>query len=117
MDPVTRSSAVDLIRIALAEDLGERGDLTSDSTIEESRQATVNIVSRQSGVLCGGPLIATVFDELQRRRSQNEQVGEKSSSVTSQTRNSATEKQQTPEVKTRLRSHDGDTLEPGQVIA
>lgn len=117
MDPVTRASAVDLIRIALAEDLGERGDLTSDSTIEESRQATVNIVSRQPGVLCGGPLIATVFDELQRRRSQNQQSGEKSSSVTSQARNSATEKQETPEFKTRLRSHDGDTLEPGQVIA
>ncbi len=64
-DAATASAADSLIRMALAEDLDERGDLTSLSTIPADMSATVNLVSRQNGIVCGTPLIQRVFRELQ----------------------------------------------------
>jgi nicotinate-nucleotide pyrophosphorylase (carboxylating) len=43
----------DVVRAALAEDLGDRGDVTSQLLIPESAVATARIVSRQDGVLAG----------------------------------------------------------------
>jgi len=87
MDALTKESAEALIRIALEEDLGERGDLTSSSTVDATLSATVNIVARESGVMCGGPLIALVFRSLG------------------------------SDVRIDLRIHDGDSLHKGSVIA
>lgn len=53
-----------LTKMSLQEDLRDIGDLTSLSTIPEDLKATVNIVSRQSGVLCGLTVLPIVFSEL-----------------------------------------------------
>lgn len=59
-----RSAAGLLVRLALEEDLRDVGDLTSLSTIPADQTATVNIVSRQSGVVCGLAVVPIVFAEL-----------------------------------------------------
>ncbi len=53
-----------LTKMSLEEDLRDIGDLTSLSTIPADLEATVNIVSRQAGVLCGLALLPIVFSEL-----------------------------------------------------
>lgn len=63
-DRQTESAARLLIELALAEDLRDRGDLTSQSTIPAELSASVNLVSRERGVFCGGPLIPLVFQQL-----------------------------------------------------
>lgn len=42
-----------LVRAALLEDLGRAGDITSDSIIEPGTHATVQLVSREPGVIAG----------------------------------------------------------------
>jgi nicotinate-nucleotide pyrophosphorylase (carboxylating) len=64
-DRSTESAAKLLIELALAEDLRDRGDLTSQSTIPAELNASVNLVSRERGVLCGAPLIPLVFEQLE----------------------------------------------------
>ncbi|MEJ7590347.1 MAG: carboxylating nicotinate-nucleotide diphosphorylase [Planctomycetaceae bacterium] len=59
-----QSAARRLVKLALEEDLGDVGDLTSLSTIPSDLNATVNIVSRQSGVACGLAVLPIVFEEL-----------------------------------------------------
>ena len=54
----------DLIRLALAEDLGERGDVTSLATLTSGKRAIARILARTEGVLAGLPLVARVFSEL-----------------------------------------------------
>jgi len=54
----------DLIRLALAEDLGERGDVTSLATLTSGKRAMARIHARTEGVLAGLPLVARVFMEL-----------------------------------------------------
>ena len=63
-DSVTEASARTLTRMALDEDLGDRGDLTCLSTIPAELQATVNIVSRQNGIVSGLPVVPIVFEML-----------------------------------------------------
>jgi len=53
-----------LIRLALAEDLGDRGDLTTQALISPAQTASVNIVARQAGVLAGLRLAPLVFHEI-----------------------------------------------------
>ena len=57
-------SAQALIQMALAEDLSDVGDLTSQATVPEDAAATVNIVARDSGRLAGGVLIERVYAAL-----------------------------------------------------
>ena len=45
-----------LVRAALLEDLGRAGDVTTDSIIAADARATVQLVSRESGVVAGLPL-------------------------------------------------------------
>lgn len=85
-DPMTREAATNLIRLALNEDLEKHGDLTSLSTISAETTATVNVVSRQDGIVCGTPLIPMVF----------EQMGE--------------------DVSTEIRISDGNTAQPGSLL-
>ncbi len=59
-----QSAARLLVKISLAEDLRDGGDLTSLSTIPADLKATVNIVSRQSGIVCGLTVLPLVFAEL-----------------------------------------------------
>jgi nicotinate-nucleotide pyrophosphorylase (carboxylating) len=73
-DQETMAAAVSLIEIALTEDLRDRGDLTSLSTIPEELSASVSIVSRENGVLCGAPLIPLVFQNLNSRMAMSSQV-------------------------------------------
>ena len=53
-----------LVKLSLQEDLQDIGDLTSLSTIPPDMTATVNIVARQSGTVCGLVVIPVVFEEL-----------------------------------------------------
>jgi nicotinate-nucleotide pyrophosphorylase (carboxylating) len=53
-----------LTKMSLQEDLHDVGDLTSLSTIPADLHAAVNIVSRQSGVVCGLTVLPIVFSEL-----------------------------------------------------
>jgi nicotinate-nucleotide pyrophosphorylase (carboxylating) len=59
--------AVDeIIRLALAEDIG-RGDITTDSTVSADAQASAVIVQKAQGVLCGLPVVEAVFAALDPR--------------------------------------------------
>ncbi|MGH1420227.1 MAG: carboxylating nicotinate-nucleotide diphosphorylase [Hyphomonas sp.] len=42
-----------IVRLALAEDLGRAGDLTTDATIPQDTQMSVVIAARQSGIVAG----------------------------------------------------------------
>ncbi len=57
-------AARQLIRLALQEDLAEKGDLTSDALIDEKATGEVQIVSRQAGILAGTKVAELVFAEL-----------------------------------------------------
>ena len=50
-----------LVEDALAEDLGRRGDVTSQATIPADMQAQIQIKARQSGVICGMDLARLSF--------------------------------------------------------
>ena len=54
-----------LVARALAEDLGQRGDITSEATIPDDARGAAWIVARSAGVLAGLPaieLLSTKFD-------------------------------------------------------
>lgn len=51
--PVPRGVVAEIVAVALDEDLGGRGDLTSLATIPEDAKGRFEIVSRAQGVLCG----------------------------------------------------------------
>lgn len=63
-DPITRDAAAHLISLALAEDLEVHGDLTSLATIPHDQMASVNLVSREAGIVSGLPLISLVFEQM-----------------------------------------------------
>ena len=50
-----------LVEAALAEDLGRRGDVTSQATIPADMQAQLQIKARQAGVICGMDLARLSF--------------------------------------------------------
>ena len=51
-----------LVKDALTEDLGRRGDVTSQATIPADMQAQLQIRARQTGVICGMDLARLSFD-------------------------------------------------------
>ncbi|MFN0051168.1 MAG: carboxylating nicotinate-nucleotide diphosphorylase [Planctomycetales bacterium] len=58
-------AAAALIELALREDLGDAGDLTTQALIGESETGRVSIVARETGVLAGLPIakqVLTAFD-------------------------------------------------------
>lgn len=67
VDPTGTETAAPLIDLALAEDLHDRGDLTSSATIEASAIASVNVVARDSGRLSGAVLIEPVHAALAKK--------------------------------------------------
>ncbi len=82
-----QSAAQELIRLALREDLGDDGDVTTAALIPADQVARVQIVSRAAGVLAGLPVARMVFDQID------------------------------PAVKFDQKVHDGDPLAAGQVVA
>jgi nicotinate-nucleotide pyrophosphorylase (carboxylating) len=53
-----------LIRMALREDLGERGDVTSHSTVPATTQIHGRVVAKAEGVIAGLPLVADVYQQV-----------------------------------------------------
>lgn len=76
-----------LVRMALAEDLGRAGDITSDSIIPPATNVRVTLRSRQAGRLAGMDIAEAVFREVDAR------------------------------LKVEKHRLDGDALNPGDVIA
>lgn len=52
------------VRAALLEDLGRAGDITSNATIPAGARACVALAARETGTLCGLPLAAMAFREM-----------------------------------------------------
>ena len=59
-----RETAQRLVELALAEDLGTVGDLTSQALIPVEMPGSVNVVARAEGVLAGLPVARMVFERL-----------------------------------------------------
>lgn len=57
----------ELIRLALAEDLGGRGDITSIAMIAEGRTASAHLLARESCTVCGNPVVREVFRQVDDR--------------------------------------------------
>ncbi len=79
-------SASHLIELALREDLGEVGDLSSKATLPDDTRLRGRIVAKADGVIAGLPLVAMVY------------------------------KQVDPTVEVHLTSHDGDTVTRGTLV-
>lgn len=52
----------DVVRRALAEDLGEAGDLTTEATVPAGSQSRAEVVARQAGTIAGTGVAASVFE-------------------------------------------------------
>jgi nicotinate-nucleotide pyrophosphorylase (carboxylating) len=52
-----------IIGLALAEDVG-RGDLTTEATVPSGAMATAELLQKAPGVVCGLPVVAAVFAQL-----------------------------------------------------
>jgi len=52
----------DVVRASVAEDLGGGVDVTSAATVPPEQRATVDLVTRETGVVAGIPVAAAVFD-------------------------------------------------------
>lgn len=61
---IQKTAAKHLIKLSLEEDLQQTGDLTCQVLIENTDQAEIQIVARQTGVLAGSPLTSLIFSEL-----------------------------------------------------
>lgn len=59
-----RGSAAMLISLALAEDLRDIGDLTSDNLIDPDLTGDIDVVARQPGVIAGQPVVEILFQQL-----------------------------------------------------
>jgi nicotinate-nucleotide pyrophosphorylase (carboxylating) len=75
-----------IIEFALGEDLGDRGDITSNSIFSESDQANAIIKSKQNGVCSGAYLLKPLFNHISN------------------------------ELSVECRINDSERLEPGKVI-
>jgi nicotinate-nucleotide pyrophosphorylase (carboxylating) len=60
MSPFDLPAVAELIRTALAEDVG-RGDITTRLTVPAAARATGTLLAKQDGVLAGLPLVERVF--------------------------------------------------------
>jgi nicotinate-nucleotide pyrophosphorylase (carboxylating) len=65
--PPERANAEALISLALAEDLGDLGDLTGDATIPADATGSARFVARQAGVLAGMPVAEQLIRRLEPR--------------------------------------------------
>jgi nicotinate-nucleotide pyrophosphorylase (carboxylating) len=84
---MNRQMVEEIVCRALAEDLGEAGDVTSKAILDAKPAGRATIVARQAGTLAGLPLAAEVF------------------------------RQAAPEVRLDWKVSDGDWVERGTVVA
>jgi nicotinate-nucleotide pyrophosphorylase (carboxylating) len=77
-----------IVRRAMAEDLAHAGDLTSQAIVPASTRLEVRFTARESGVLCGVPVLTAMVDDV---------IG--------------------PDSALTLLADDGDAVEPGQPLA
>ena len=82
-----KQSASHLIELALQEDLGEAGDLTSKATLSDNIRLRGRIVAKADGVIAGLPLVEMVYQQVD------------------------------PSVEVHLSSHDGDSVTRGTLVA
>ncbi len=61
-DPLVRR----LVRDALREDFGDRGDVTSIATIPASSRSTTRMIAKENGVVCGLAIAVEAFRQLDR---------------------------------------------------
>jgi nicotinate-nucleotide pyrophosphorylase (carboxylating) len=57
-----RANAATLIDLALREDLGDTGDITSRTTITAEASGAARLVARAPGTLCGGPVLEMIAE-------------------------------------------------------
>jgi nicotinate-nucleotide pyrophosphorylase (carboxylating) len=69
---LSREAVAAVVARALAEDLGEAGDVTTTSTVDASTLSAANVVARQDGVVAGLPVAAYVFETVGQGRVQVE---------------------------------------------
>jgi nicotinate-nucleotide pyrophosphorylase (carboxylating) len=62
INPPPKAHIDELVHRALAEDLGNAGDITTDSVIPSDRQAAGVIAARKAGVIAGIPIAVRVFE-------------------------------------------------------
>ena len=86
-DPALVEARVDVVARALAEDLGDAGDVTSTATVREDLAGTAEVVARADGVVAGTALLAEVFSQVD------------------------------PQVRVDVRVDDGDPVARGDVVA
>ncbi len=53
-----------IIRLAVAEDLGQQQDWTTVALVPADRQGAANVVTREAGIVAGMPAVATVIEEM-----------------------------------------------------
>jgi nicotinate-nucleotide pyrophosphorylase (carboxylating) len=53
-----------LITLALAEDLGETGDVTSQAVLPETQKIRGRIIAKQAGTIAGVPLVVGTYDRI-----------------------------------------------------
>jgi nicotinate-nucleotide pyrophosphorylase (carboxylating) len=75
-----------LVNMALAEDLGERGDVTTQAIIERDQPMCGQILAKADGVIAGLPVLQVVFSQID------------------------------PNVEIELHVADGDAVTPGTVV-
>lgn len=64
MNSIAPAETLPLIRQALAEDLGERGDITTRALYNPGRIIHAEMLVKQDGVICGLELVEQVFHEV-----------------------------------------------------
>lgn len=64
---VEADATAELIRLALAEDLGDEGDRTGDALIDQQAIGQVEIRNRVDGTVCGLPVVTQLFETLDDR--------------------------------------------------
>jgi nicotinate-nucleotide pyrophosphorylase (carboxylating) len=67
LTPAEADAARSLIRLALAEDFGDRGDVTSLATIPENTTGGAGFVARAAGVVAGLPVVTLVLEAVDPR--------------------------------------------------
>lgn len=60
-----RRNAEALITMALAEDLGDRGDATTETVIPARAEGSARVVAREPGVLAGLPVVGLLLDRFE----------------------------------------------------
>ncbi|MDA8852530.1 carboxylating nicotinate-nucleotide diphosphorylase [Hyphomicrobiales bacterium] len=60
----TKISMEKIIKNALLEDLGQNGDITSDSIIDSENRSNFSLVSRSDGILSGLPIASLTFETM-----------------------------------------------------